>query len=302
MGKRLGSGLVVACAVLVGALCVPSAQAGLVLLPQKTVVYAALGDSYTSGPLVLPHDQSRVPQDCGQSYFNYPHVAAQEMHVAQLRDVSCGSATIDDFAGPQDGLPLGGTNAPQYGVLDASVNVVSVGIGGNDVNFTGLALDCVQFAGPATAPRCTPTADAGPNDPVTKKIAAMGVEFGVALDEIHHRAPNAIVLVVSYPTALPDNGVGCYPYLPIENADMPYLVAKFKEMNAELARQASLHNARYVDIYTPSIGHDACQPPGIAWVNGAVLVPPSFPAHPNQLGLMHSGHTVAAAMRAALSS
>ena len=271
-------------------------------IPQKKIVYAALGDSYTSGPLVLPHDQSRVPQDCGQSYFNYPHVAAQANHVAELRDVSCGGANIDDFAAPQTGLPFGGTNAPQYDVLDASVDVVSVGIGGNDVGFTGLALDCVQIAAPDTAPRCTPTTDAGPNDPMTMKIAAMGVELGAALDEIHHRAPNAIVLVVSYPTALPHNGVGCYPYVPIENADMPYLVAKYKEMNAELARQSSLHNATYVDIYRPSIGHDACKPPGIAWVNGAVLVPPSFPAHPNQLGLLNSGQTVAAAMRAALSS
>ena len=128
----------------------------------------------------------------------------------------------------------------------------------------------------------------------------MGIKLGAALDEIHRRAPNAVVLVVSYPTALPDNAKGCYPYVPIENADMPYLVAKFKQMNAELAEQASLHNARYVDIYTSSIGHDACKPPGLAWVNGAVLVPPSFPAHPNQLGLMHSGQVVAAAMRAAL--
>lgn len=297
---KLGVGLVVVCALLVGALSVPSAQAGLLPSPPAKLVYAALGDSYTSGPLVLPHDQSRVPQDCGQSYFNYPHVAAQETQATELRDVSCGSATIDDFASPQDGLPLGGTNAPQYNVLDANVDVVSVGIGGNDVGFTGLALDCVQFADPSTAPRCTPTSDAGANDPMTKKIAAMGVELGAALDEIHTRAPNAKVLVVSYPTALPDNGVGCYPYVPIENADMPYLVAKYKEMNAELARQASLHNARYVDIYTSSIGHDACQPPGIAWVNGAVLVPPSFPAHPNQLGLMHSGDVVATAIRAAL--
>jgi hypothetical protein len=299
MRRTLGSGFVAICALLIAGLCVPHASAGP--LKKEPIVYAALGDSYTSGPLVLPHDQSRVPQDCGQSYFNYPHIAALQVKVAELRDMSCGSANIDDFAAPQDGLPAGGTNAPQYNVLDASVDVVSVGIGGNDVGFTGLALDCVQFAVPAPTKRCTPTTDAGANDPVTKKIVAMGLELGTALDEVHRRAPNAVVLVVGYPTALPDDAHGCYPYLPIGDADMPYLVKKFKEMNAEIARQASLHNSRYVDIYTPSIGHDACQPPGIAWVNGMVLVPPSFPAHPNQLGLKHSGHAVALAMNAALS-
>ena len=70
---------------------------------------------------------------------------------------------------------------------------------------------------------------------------------------------------------------------------MPYLVAKFKEMNAMLAEQAAANDATYIDIYTPSIGHDACQLPLVAWVNGLVLVPPSFPAHPNQLGLAASG-------------
>lgn len=44
--------------------------------------------------------------------------------------------------------------------------------------------------------------------------------------------------------------------------------------------------ARYVDWYGPSIGHDMCAPPGLAWVNEAVLVPPSFPVHPNVLGTM----------------
>ena len=77
---------------------------------------------------------------------------------------------------------------------------------------------------------------------------------------------------------------------------MPYLVAKFKEMNAMLATQARSHGATYVDIYTSSIGHDACQVPALAWVNGLVVAPPSYPAHPNQLGLANSGKVVARAI------
>jgi hypothetical protein len=77
------------------------------------VVYVALGDSFTSGPLVLPHDTTHVPQDCGQSARNYPHLVALQLGVDALREVSCGSAEIDHLAEPQDGLPLGGVNRPQ---------------------------------------------------------------------------------------------------------------------------------------------------------------------------------------------
>ena len=52
--------------------------------------YVALGDSFTSGPLVLPHDTTWVPQDCGQSIFNYPHLAAAAIGATSFTDVSCG--------------------------------------------------------------------------------------------------------------------------------------------------------------------------------------------------------------------
>jgi len=275
---------------------VPTAQAA------DDLVYVALGDSFTSGPLVLPHDTTWVPQDCGQSARNYPHLAAPAIRATSFVDVSCGSATIDDLYEPQTGLPMGGTNAPQLDALGPEVDVVTLGMGGNDVGFVGLALDCVRFVGPPVEQPCTPDYKTAEKDTMSERIASVGPELGQALDDIHAAAPNAEVFVVSYPTALPDDAVACWPYLPILQADMPYLVAKFKEMNAMLAEQAMLHDATYIDIYTPSVGHDACQPPAFAWVNGMVLVPPSYPAHPNELGLAQSGAFVAAAISAQLAS
>ena len=72
----------------------------------------------------------RAPQDCGQSWRNYPHLANLLIGADIFRDVSCGSATIDDFTKPQDGLPLGNTNPPQFNALGPNVDVVTVGIGG----------------------------------------------------------------------------------------------------------------------------------------------------------------------------
>lgn len=264
------------------------------------LVYVALGDSYTSGPIVLPHDQRWVPQDCAQSLRNYPHLVAMDLKPDVFKDVSCASATIDDFTQPQHAA-VNGVAAPQFDALNPSVDVVTVGIGGNDVGFVGFALDCMRFQPPPLGePPCTQEYRHDGVDEISNKIAATAPELGRAIDEIHRLAPHAVVLIVSYPDALPDDGVGCYPYLPILNEDMPYVVAKFKEMNAMLATVASGHGASYVDIYTSSIGHDACKPPALAWVNGAVLVPPSFPAHPNDLSFVHSAPVVAQAIRVAL--
>jgi hypothetical protein len=83
---------------------------------------------------------------------------------------------------------------------------------------------------------------------------------------------------------------------------MPYLVAKFKEMNAMLAAEAAAHDATYVDLYHASVGHDACQLPGVAWVNGFVVVPPSYPAHPNMLGQADAAAVVARAIERELTT
>jgi hypothetical protein len=287
---------VVGLVLVLSAVAVPAGQARPTQ-PQP-LRYVALGDSFTSGPLVLPHDTTWVPQDCGQSIVNYPHLAAPVIGATSFVDVSCGSAKLDDLYAPQDGLALGGINAAQLDAVHADTDVITLGMGGNDVGFAGLGTDCIRLLGPPFESDCSTALTAGGKDAVADDIAEVAPELGQALDDIHAKAPHARIYVVSYPAALPDDGLACWPYLPILQADMPYLVAKFKQMNAMIREQAGLHRATYVDIYTSSIGHDACKLPGIAWLNGVVLVPPSFPAHPNQLGLAHSARVVAAAIRA----
>src|SRR5262249_35667625 len=157
--------------------------------------------------------------------------------------------------------------------VHADTDVVSLGMGGNDVGFVGLATDCIRVTLPPAQPPCTPGPHPGKPDPVSAKIAATGIELGKAIRDIHAKAPHAAILIVGYPDAFPDSGEGYWLYVPILNQDMPYLVARFKEMNAMEKAAAEANGATYVDIYTPSIGHDACQVPALAWVNAAVLVP-----------------------------
>jgi len=62
-------------------------------------VYVALGDSYTSAPLVP--NQHGEPIDCGRSDHNYPSLVAEALGVATFVDVSCGSAKTKHMTEPQ---------------------------------------------------------------------------------------------------------------------------------------------------------------------------------------------------------
>jgi hypothetical protein len=54
----------------------------------------------------------------------------------------------------------------------------------------------------------------------------------------------------------------------------------------------------YVDTYTPSIGHDACQPPLIRWVEPVAPAADAAPVHPNRFGMEATAAAVAASMKA----
>ena len=245
---------------------------------QALPAYVALGDSYTAGPLIP--NQLPSPLGCWRSDHNYPHLAAQSRQVA-LHDVSCSGATTEDLFAPQ--LVLGGPNPPQLDSLHLGVTTVTVQIGGNDIGFTEIVSRCV-----AVLPLGTPCQDVyrqGGVDEISRRIAATGPKVAAALAEIHRRSPAARVYVVGYPAILPEAGPGCWPLLPIAPADVPYLRDKEKELNAMLAARASAAGAVYVDTYGPSIGHDACQLPGVRWIEPLVPLAPAAPVHPNALGM-----------------
>ena len=132
---------------------------------------------------------------------------------------------------------------------------------------------------------------------MSTRIAETAPKVAAVLQEIHTRAPAAKVMVVNYPAILPDSGPGCYPQIPVADGDVDWLRSKEKELNAMLADQAVANSASVVDWYRASIGHDACQPPVIKWVEGPVPANAAAPVHPNLLGMMAASDLVVAAGR-----
>jgi len=109
--------------------------------------------------------------------------------------------------------------------------------------------------------------------------------IGDVLKGIRKRSPKARVFVVNYLSILPETGSGCWPQVPFADADVPYLRSKQHELNAELAKQARAKKAKLVDAFRASVGHDACQPSGVRWVEPIIGFSGAAPLHPNQLGM-----------------
>ncbi len=253
--------------------------------------YVALGDSYTSAPGVLPV-ASGAPLECGQSAVNYPHLTAQSLGLS-LRDVSCGGATVQNMTTAQ--YP---DQPPQFNALSSSTNVVTLGIGGNDNNtfITAVAACGALDAGDAAnvgAP-CQSTY----GNYFANNIAADGPNIAAAIDQIHTISPNAKVFVVGYPDILPQSG-NCYPQVPLTTGDVTYLNGVENDLNGMLANEAAAHNATFVDTFTPSIGHDACKPEGVRWIEPPVPGTDAISVHPNAAGEAADAQDVESAMTAA---
>jgi lysophospholipase L1-like esterase len=251
-------------------------------LQPRVQTYVALGDSYAAGPLIPV--QTGTPVGCLRSNRNYPSLVAETLGVAEFRDVSCSGATTDDFSEPQ-AVPLG-VNPPQFAALSADADLVTFTIGGNDIGFGEIIKECsirspLQPFGAA----CKDFYTEGGTDRLAARIADTAPEIAEALSGIEQRSPDARVLLVGYPAILPDNGPGCFPLIPFSPGDVAYLRATEKRLNAMLAEEADEAGVDYVDTYTPSIGHDICQPPGTKWIEGLVPTAPAAPVHPNALGM-----------------
>jgi lysophospholipase L1-like esterase len=251
--------------------------------------YVALGDSAASGPLILPVDLSSP--GCYRSQRNYPKLAAAQLGVPVV-DVTCSGADTGDMTAPQ-GTDFGDV-PPQFDALTADTTLVTLQIGGNDAGLVGLAESCVNLLPPPFGTSCADENTAGGGDVYGERVAAVGPRVEAVLDGIHQRAPGARVYVVGYTTYLPQNG--CYPRVQVWPRDANYVQAKIDQLNQVLASAAAAHDATYVDIRTPGIGHDVCRSSLVRWVEPFVPGNVAAPLHPNANGMAGMAAVVAAAV------
>jgi len=245
--------------------------------PAETGRYVALGDSFTAGP-GIPEE---TDPDCARSDRNYPTLTAAALSPSSFTDVSCSGATTEHMTGPQGSAP------PQLDALDAETELVTLGVGGNDVGFAGIIARCVVLGGldPNGEP-CKTSYTSGGTDELAERVDETAPKIDAVLEGIAERSPQARVLVVGYPVILPDDGSNCHSTVPIAAGDAPWLRDTEKHLNTMLAERAEAHGAEYVDTYTGSIGHDLCKPADVRWIEPLEGVDAAG-VHPNAAG--HEG-------------
>ncbi|MFG2717133.1 SGNH/GDSL hydrolase family protein [Streptomyces sp. NPDC048416] len=267
--------------------------------------YVALGDSWSADVTVLGIDPTYAPIGCAQSTWNYPKQVAARLGVAVFRDATCGGATTREMTTPQNvgRVPLlaQGVNPAQFDRLTPTTDLVTVGIGGNDIGLADAVIGCINpLPAPLTAACRTRFTRADGTDVMSRRIADTKSRITSVLTGIRDRSPHATVLVVDYLAGISTDR-GCYPLVPIHDQDLTWFGARLKELNGMLASAAVESGASFVDTYRASRGHDVCEPAGSRWVEGLAPLstdPPGLavPFHPNHLGANHQTATVLSAL------
>jgi len=286
---------------LLAVIAAPALALGLVAAPAASPAgaatrhyreYVALGDSFSADVFTtLPPVTSGVPIGCAQSRTDYPHQVAKALKVQTFRDATCGSATTEHMTKPQS-VPLGNPNPPQFKRLTKRTDLVTLGIGGNDIGLVGIAESCLSLLPTRSATSgCKATYTAGGVDKVTRAIAATAKKITKVVKGIRARSPKARIVLVNYLDAVPLDGSACWGLVaPITKTDMTWFAKKYQQMNAMIATVATRTHASLADTFTPTIGHDVCKGPGTRYVEGLVPLSVSnplllaFPFHPNQAG------------------
>jgi lysophospholipase L1-like esterase len=258
--------------------------------------YVALGDSFTAAPL-SPRESGAAAQACQRSARDYPYLVAAALGPStSLTNVSCYGATTRDLSQAQ--RTSGPSTPPQLDALSGADRLVTVQIGGDDIGFSGIATTCGALSlTNLNGDPCQRHYTAGGTDQLAQAIDTAAPRVAAALAAIRQRAPRARVLVVGYPDILPVRGNGCWPEVTVARGDLPYLRGVETKLNAMLAAQAARAGAGYVNTYTASIGHDACQRAGAKWVEGLIPTSAALPMHPNALGEQAMARDIEQALR-----
>lgn len=229
--------------------------------------YVALGSSFAAGP--------GVPEplgNCGRSDSNYANLVANALGLS-LTDVSCNGATTDNIRHtPQNGA------APQIDAVTADTMLVTVTIGGNDINYTSSTFAC---AGTPAEEHCTANLDqAWINDAVSQ----LPDKLGATLDAIRASAPEATIVLVTYPRVFPVDAVNCSE-LELSAEDTNYLAALGQTLEDIFVSVTENKQNLIADSYVLAAGHGPCAGTvSERWVNGNLVASSGIRYHPTAEG------------------
>jgi hypothetical protein len=244
--------------------------------------YAALGSSFASGPGIAPI----IDAGCGRSGNNYAHLVAERLG-HDLIDVTSGGAAVDDVLARPQTLMSGATVPPQIEAVVPHTDLVTVTVGGNDVDCLLTMLRCSHQADPDGTPVEARPFFGTPVDPAAVHAALAGLPAKLAglVDAVRNRAPRARVVFVDYLTVVPEPGTGAG--LPMSDEHLRFCWDVGRRLAAATAEAAAGTGADLVEASTVSRDHHAgsAEPWVTGWEFGDVLAGGVVPYHPNAAGM-----------------
>jgi hypothetical protein len=240
--------------------------------PDRSGEYVSLGSSFAAGPKLGPLAPDS-PHACWRTADNYAHQLARATSL-RLVDVSCGGATAKNIL---EGGPF--FQPPQIDAVGSSARLVTITVGGNDVDYIGdLGLLAYRARGGALG-ALVHAAWNGPRPVHARPFDGLITRLVDIVTVVRQRSPQATVVLLTYPQVLPEHGICASIGISEQEAALMRGVAL---KLAEATRTAaSRSRALLVDMASESAGHDACS--GDPWVNGSA---PGDGAmfHPNLAG------------------
>ncbi|MGW6793184.1 ricin-type beta-trefoil lectin domain protein [Streptomyces chartreusis] len=243
--------------------------------------YVAMGSSFAAGPGIPPTQDSGGASACSRSGVNYPSIVTREIG-ANLTDVSCsGATTANVLTTSQSGQP------PQVQAVTAETRVVTVTIGGNDVNYLGSinAYSCQTGGGTNCG-----TVD---RNAINQTFPALAGRIENVVKAIHGAAPQAHVYLVNYFTLLPTSGVCANVPLTDDQATFERSIAS--RLAEATATAATATGATLVDLAAASRGHDACS--ASPWVESYRPAAGRATYHPNEAGMRAAATLIQSALQ-----
>ena len=216
--------------------------------------YVALGDSFSSG---VGTGSYTLSSSCRRGVYAYPWLVAQQRADTSLTFVACSGATTSSLL------------ANQIASVTADTTIVTVTIGGNDIGFANLIVQC-------TLASCSTALD---NTRASLRTV-LAPRLDAVYSAIRSRALSARVVVLGYPFIF--SSASCFGSFGITSTER----TKANELSDaidQLSRErAGLAGVTYTSAIAAFTGHAVCS--GSAWLNGLNLFATVESYHPNRNG------------------
>ena len=258
--------------------------------------YVAMGDSYQSGHGTNNYFSGTNDEgvnECRRSPLAYQSLLVGDGTVPYRFDfVACSGARIPDFFDGQ------WNESPQLDALDENTALVTLGVGGNDLEFADTLASCVLDGVLAQGP-CEEEYDDDVVDRLLElyeRDAVTGLNKLQSLySEVRFRAWRGKAFVMGYPRWFPyDGGSDIWGRLFIDVSgacsglrvsDQLWGNHKISQLNSAIESSANSMAVNFVDVYDAFAGHELCNEDGNdEALNGIDLGNRIESYHPNPLG------------------